>query len=99
MRFALTVMFRLHPGRMADFLPHVIANAAESLRAEPGCRVFDVCRPLNGPTDAVFLYEVYDDRAAFDAHLRTSHFLRFDADVGPMVASKEITFLDLVSDD
>ena len=26
----------------------------------------------------VFLYEIYTDKAAFDAHLKTDHFLGFD---------------------
>jgi quinol monooxygenase YgiN len=42
---------------------------------------------------SVFLYEVYDDRAAFDAHLATAHFKRFDAAVAPMVASKAVRIL------
>jgi (4S)-4-hydroxy-5-phosphonooxypentane-2,3-dione isomerase len=37
--------------------------------------------------------EVYDDRAAFDAHLAAAHFKRFDAAVAPMVASKAVRIL------
>jgi quinol monooxygenase YgiN len=35
-----------------------------------------VVRP-EGESDAVVFYEVYDDRAAFDAHLGTPHLARF----------------------
>ena len=33
------------------------------------------------------------DRAAFDAHLATVHFKRFDAAVAPMVAAKSVRTL------
>ena len=38
----------------------------------------------------VFLYEIYDDRAAFDAHLASPHFRAFDAEVGPWVQDKQV---------
>ena len=41
---------------------------------KPGCRRFDVIEPL-GEADRVMLYEIYDDRAAFEAHVQTAHFL------------------------
>lgn len=94
-RFALTVAFTLHPGRLADFLPLMRENARQSLAAEPGCRVFEVARPAAGAPDAVFLWEVYDDRAAFDAHLASDHFRAFDAATAPMVAGKTVAFYTL----
>ena len=86
--FGLTVTFRLRPGSLAAFLPLVRENARASVADEPGCRRFDVCEPEGGG-DEVFLYELYEDAAAFDAHLRTPHFLRFDEATRDMVASKE----------
>jgi quinol monooxygenase YgiN len=50
----------------------------------------------NARKASVFLYEIYDDRAAFDAHLAAAHFKRFDAAVGSMVASKAVRLLNLV---
>jgi (4S)-4-hydroxy-5-phosphonooxypentane-2,3-dione isomerase len=38
----------------------------------------------------VFLYELYDDKAAFDAHLKTPHFLSFDARVRDWVERKAV---------
>jgi quinol monooxygenase YgiN len=48
------------------------ANATATREREPGCRQFDVC--TSADDGLVFLYEVYDDRAAFDAHLAAPHF-------------------------
>jgi quinol monooxygenase YgiN len=36
------------------------------------------------------LYEVYDDEAAIQAHLRTPHYLRMDASTSSWVQSKVV---------
>ncbi len=87
--FAVVVTFQIAPGQMAAFLPRMRANAAASLRHEPGCHRFDVCTDPARP-DEVFLYELYTDQAAFDAHLATDHFKAFDAEAGPMIAGKSV---------
>ncbi|MEL7278840.1 MAG: putative quinol monooxygenase [Pseudomonadota bacterium] len=84
--FAVTVIFDIKTGRMEDFLPLMLANARASRKSEPGCQQFDVCRK----GDRIFLYEIYDDQAAFDAHLATDHFLSFDAAVTDMVVEKRL---------
>ena len=67
-------------------------NAAASTREEPGCRQFEVCHDPN-LIGHVFLYEVYDDRAAFDAHLSMPHFKSFDAATAGMIRSKTVRAL------
>lgn len=46
----------------------LIGEYAEIVRTEPGNIVFDVYRSSETPED-FFVFEVYRDRAAFDAHL------------------------------
>ena len=92
--FVITVSFRLKPGAMAAFRPLIDANAIASCRDEPGCRRFDVLVP-QGSDDQVFLYEIYDDRAAFDAHLKTAHFAAFDRDSADLVAEKTVQIYQL----
>ncbi|MEL6689265.1 MAG: putative quinol monooxygenase [Pseudomonadota bacterium] len=95
--FAVVVTFQLKAGQMADFVPLMEKNAATSLAQEPGCTRFDVCSDPERP-DEVFLYELYDDRAAFDDHLQSAHFKAFDAAVGEMIAAKDIrTYATVVS--
>ena len=84
--YAVTVAFRIKSGKMETFLPLMVSNARASRDGEPGCQIFDVCRD----EDIVFLYEVYDDRAAFDAHLASDHFREFDGAVADMVEDKQI---------
>ncbi len=76
------------------FLALVRENAMASVRDEPGCRRFDVLRPENG-SERIALYEIYQDRAAFEAHVRTPHFARFDAATKPLVAGRSVRSFDL----
>lgn len=87
--FAVVVTFQIKPGHLEAFLPLMLTNANTSLNEEPGCTQFDVCTDPNQP-DEVFLYELYDDEAAFQAHLKSAHFLRFDRETGPMIADKAV---------
>jgi len=87
--YVVTVEFELQPGKAGEFLPLMADNARESRTREPGCVQFDLCTDPGRP-DVVFLYEVYLDRAAFDRHLATPHFSRFDRAVRALVARKTV---------
>ena len=76
---AITVRFNVKAGHEKDFFERVKIQATDSLDREAACKQFDVCRNPQDPR-AVFLYEIYTDDAAFAAHLKTPHFLAFDAD-------------------
>lgn len=93
--YAVTVHFSIYEHAIADFLPQMLENARASLREEPGCHRFDVCWNDADPGE-IFLYEIYDDRPAFDAHLASSHFLRFDAAVADMVSAKAVKTFERV---
>ncbi len=93
--FAIIVTFRIADGALAAFLELVCANAAASLADEPGCQRFDVLTDPKVP-DAVVLYEIYDDEAAFQQHMTMPHFKVFDAEVAPMVVEKTVRALALV---
>jgi quinol monooxygenase YgiN len=88
-RYVVAVDFVLHPGIMAEFMPLMLDNAEKSRTLEPGCDRFDVCVPA-GETDRVFLYEIYKDEAAFAAHLKTGHFLQFDAVTKAMIKERRV---------
>lgn len=87
--FAVVVTFALKPGTATDFMPLMYQNAAASLRDEPGCHQFDVATNETKP-DEVFLYELYTDALAFEAHKQTAHFLSFDAISAEYVTDKKV---------
>jgi len=93
--FVILVDFRLKAGSMADFRRLIDENARTSCREEPGCRRFDVLEPA-GEGDRIVLYEIYDDRAAFDAHVKTRHFARFNEASAALVAAKSVTEFNLM---
>lgn len=85
--FVITVEFTVKAAHVAEFRSAMLEQARNSLAKESGCRQFDVCFD---PKDEgrVFLYEIYDDEAAFQEHLKSPHFLDFDATVKDWTASK-----------
>jgi quinol monooxygenase YgiN len=70
------VEFLVRPSFIAQFRDQIAANAKASLEREMGCKRFDVLADPEEPRRFV-LYEIYDDEAAFDAHLASSHYLNF----------------------
>lgn len=87
--YVITVEFVVAREQADAFGARVLQQAADSLNAEPGCRVFDVCVDPEH-NERYFLYEVYDDAAAFERHLASAHFKAFDADVTGWVTSRHI---------
>ena len=84
---AITVRFHVKPGYGDAFVERAQLQARDSLSRETACRQFDVCRNPQDRSE-VFLYEIYDDDAAFVAHLKTEHFAAFDADTRAWVEDK-----------
>jgi len=85
--YVVTVEFTIDPPRFDQFLPLMLDNARRSREDEPGCRQFDVCVDDAQP-GVVHLYELYDDRAAFDAHLASTHFRSFAAATQAMITGR-----------
>lgn len=87
--FVIVVEFKIHAGKMTAFRKLMDENARASCRDEPGCRRFDVLTSTKDP-DHILLYEIYDDRAAFEAHVKTPHFAVFNTESAPLVADKTV---------
>ncbi|HUF19142.1 MAG TPA: putative quinol monooxygenase [Burkholderiales bacterium] len=97
MRFVVIVEFTLHENTLEKFMPLMLENARISLEQEAGCDRFDVLNRAGRPNEIV-LYEIYRDRAAFDAHLKSRHFLQFNAASAPYTRDKRIVELDYLND-
>jgi (4S)-4-hydroxy-5-phosphonooxypentane-2,3-dione isomerase len=89
---ALVVEFRIQSAHIEAFDAAIRANAQASLEHEPGCRQFDVCRDAADPA-LFFLYELYDDEAAMQAHLRSPHFLQMNTGPAAWVERKTVRTL------
>ena len=87
--YVVCVTFLIKDECIDQFIPLMTRNAKASLAEEEQCRQFDVCIDESDPR-CVFLYELYDDEAAFKAHLAATHFKEFDAAVADMIADKKV---------
>lgn len=92
--FVVIAEFKVKPAHLDAFLALAADDATCSVAHEPGCSTFDVCVSPDDPGTVVF-YEVYENRAAFDAHLETPHLARFRAGFPALIeAERQVRFLD-----
>ena len=88
----------LCPGLDGDDEAEIRRIALAAFRAA-GCRGWgrvDVMRDRSDP-DRVWLYEVYVDEAAFEAHTRTAHFLASRPLVEPLIERQEAIEADMLA--
>lgn len=90
----IVVDFEVEPTDAGRFRALIHENARISTSQEPGCLQFDVLTAEDRP-ECFLLYEIYRDQAAFEAHLRTAHFHKFDRESAPLVRKKVIRRLKL----
>jgi autoinducer 2-degrading protein len=83
------------PGQIENYLASLKENGAASVH-EPGCRAFNIAVSQKN-TNHVFVFEVYDNAAAFDAHVQTDHFKKYAATTKDMVAKRDPHPLSLVA--
>jgi (4S)-4-hydroxy-5-phosphonooxypentane-2,3-dione isomerase len=85
--YVVTVDFATAPENFEHFKQILDDNAKASVADEPGCRQFDVYEIATSPNH-LFLYEVYDDEAAFQQHLNAPHFKKFSEAITTLVTSR-----------
>jgi quinol monooxygenase YgiN len=74
------------PEHAAD-VENALRQMVPPTRKEPGNRRYDLfCEAREGKGPVLHLYEIYVDRAAFDAHIASPHFQAFRAKVGDWLA-------------
>jgi (4S)-4-hydroxy-5-phosphonooxypentane-2,3-dione isomerase len=76
------------PGQIDAYLAALKENGAAAV-TEPGCREFNITVSQKDPNH-VFIFEVYDNTAALDAHRATDHFKKYVATTKDMIAKREV---------
>ena len=87
--YVVVAQFEVKAGQLSAMVDAAKIDAAASVANEPGCRRFDVLVPRDG-AERVVLYEIYDDEAAFQAHLETPHLKAFRDAIGPLVRDRQV---------
>jgi quinol monooxygenase YgiN len=94
--YSLFIKTRVRPGTADAFLSAIQANAAASVASEPGCLVFDVSLDRED-ADVIYLYEIYQDDAAYEAHTQTAHFRDSRPLVEPLIIEQVCFESDVVA--
>ena len=93
--FALSVRFTCKDTASAKAFDAMVAEKVPLIRQhEPGTLVYAVHEVEGKPLQRIF-YELYRDRAAFDAHEEQPHTRHFLAARGKFLDSVEVDFLTL----
>lgn len=91
--FGLVVRFDLKDAAAAEAFDALVAATGDQIRAaEPGTVLYVVNAVAEAPLSRVF-YEVYADRAAFEAHEETPHVRRFLAEREQYIADLRVEFV------
>jgi quinol monooxygenase YgiN len=75
------------PGQVDAYLAALKENGAAAVH-EPGCHEFNITVSPKDPNH-VFIFEVYENTAAFEAHRATDHFKTYAATTKDMVAKRD----------
>ena len=81
--FSIFVTINVKEEHLDEFTQASFGDAQGSVRDEPGCFRFDINEDADVPT-RFYLYEVYRDEEAFQAHLEAPHFKKWISIVKPM---------------
>jgi quinol monooxygenase YgiN len=95
--FGLVVRFTLRDQDAAAAFDDLCAETLEGIKAqEPGTLTYVTHIPVDEPLTRVF-YELYADRAGFEAHEAQPHTKRFLAEREQYLADVEVTFLNAIA--
>lgn len=94
--FVVVAELSVDPAHHDEFQTHVLENARLARTTEKGCRQFDVS--INPEKKGEFmLYEMYDDRAAFDVHQASAHLKAFRDKAGPLLRNRNVRFFSRIA--
>jgi len=74
--FVILAPIQIKEGFREKFVEAMVEDARDSVAHEPGCLRFDVIQDAGDP-NRIWVYEVYKDEKAFEAHMQTPHFLKW----------------------
>ncbi|WP_436530296.1 putative quinol monooxygenase [Actinoplanes sp. HUAS TT8] len=92
MAYAVFAHYRCEPSD-ASLIRDSLLKMREHTREEPGNLEYVVHRTEDG----FLLYEVYADRAGFDAHAASDHFAEYIVEiVRPLLTARQVTFAEVL---
>lgn len=89
--YVLSVEVEVDPRHADDYRSVIERQARTSVEREAGCFQFDVAVDPENP-NRFFLYEIYRDKSAFDAHLAAPHSKENGAATKPWIRNQTVRF-------
>ncbi len=93
--YAVSVVFTIKQEHVDSFRTLIKEHAARTFEREVGCRRFDIGFDSNN-LSRVFLYELYEDREAFELHSKADYLEDFFAKASDWIESKEASRWDIL---
>lgn len=87
--FVIVAVIEVKKPELVDPFLEVTLASARGAHGEPGCLRFDVVRSAEDSGKLAF-YEVYRDRAAFDAHRARPYYQRWKETTAPWFADGSV---------
>jgi len=87
--YIITVEFTIAESHLENFMVAMKQQAANSLKLEADCHQFNIAMAEKADSQ-ILLYEMYSDRAAFEAHLASDHFASFNETVSDWIIDKSV---------
>lgn len=85
--YIIVVGLEIKPEHRQDFIKAALQDGHDSSLNEPGTRRFELLQDESNP-NCFYLSEVYEDKAAFEAHANGPYFQAFVAAVSAYYAQK-----------
>lgn len=79
----------IYPGHLSAYKTILAEEQEASVRLEPGVIMLHSVALKESPTH-IRLLEVYADRAAYETHIRSPHFVKYKTSTEPMVKSLKL---------
>ncbi|MFI2072427.1 MULTISPECIES: putative quinol monooxygenase [Streptomyces] len=92
--FGLVVRFTLRDAEAAEGFDELVSRTLEGIRRQEHGTVVYVNHSVPGEPNVRLFYELYEDRAAFDAHEQQPHVRRFLEEREKFVSRTDVTFLE-----
>jgi len=86
----------IEPASLPDYLTFLREEIAASVANEPGVLALQAVQLRDAP-NMVRLLEVYASQSAYDAHIKSPHFLAYKAGTAGMVRSLRLIDVDPIA--
>ncbi|MDH6133062.1 quinol monooxygenase YgiN [Kitasatospora sp. MAA4] len=93
--FGLVVRFELHDERAAAGFDELVARTIPAIREREADTLAYVVHSVPDEPNVRVFYELYADRAAFDAHEQQPHTRHFLAEREQYLSGLQVTFLQV----